>query len=118
MANVSENACKIIAGKGLKCSADTCSKDTECCQEPKSNIITCCAKGSCNKNTGLCENKTDAKCGIKQAGIVIEKYGDDKKKKFSTAEIAGLCLVGLVAVFMAVMFFRSIWNTKPVYDLD
>lgn len=60
LTNVHKNACQTFFKSD--CKDNKCVKGTECCQEPHSKMVTCCAPGACNHTTGHCSNRPTESC--------------------------------------------------------
>ncbi len=87
----------------VTCKEKKCDDGMECCQEPNSNVSTCCAKGACNSKTGLCSNPTKVQCPsyFDQGGNVLEGFLPLEKKD------RVFLLVCLFLVFGIVISFKN-----------
>lgn len=96
LTNVFENTCDVKTGQGISCKDNVCPEGTSCCQEPNSNIITCCAKGSCGDKTGLCEKPRLQRCPNKKANIYENYVAKPKEKKNKFKFTVVNILIGLL----------------------
>jgi len=103
MSNVNTNSC--IIRTNIKCTDKPCGENMECCQEQSSNISTCCAKGSCNKQTGLCSKPTKIQCPtyFYENNTTIEGYKTSK----STDRMTTIVLI-FVILFLGYIIYDDL----------
>ena len=83
---------------------DKCPPNTDCCAEKNSNIGTCVAKGSCNRDTGHPTISTTNKCPQEN---YVEGYSDNSEDVCSCTNWKwAMSIVILIALMFGIAFLH------------
>ena len=94
--DVHYNTCSNISRRGISCGNGTCPNGTQCCQQPGSNHVTCCAPGSCNGKRGHCSKPRVSDCPTR-----VEGYEGPYGNCHNSSHCKKWKLVAFIALFVA-----------------